>query len=327
MRPQQCTARGKMGNVLWMAVILVLWAGSSAWAFTLTCKEFVDNHCDGTPVENRGNGTEVVDDGDEELCPNRLDCLCPFAQNCHFVIETGQDLRLKNIILPFGGRLSFSEGRELLIEGSNLDGAPNSDFQTSGMDILRIKQRTQRSFINGLGAGRHIDLNAKKKVVVEKSVLNARGNIYIDPNAPNHKVTIERSDLTADGIIEVTSANDDIFCNRSNLTADKIGFGSENGLITTMSKCTFTMTSDSRWCAEGSLKVRGKNRGDPPPDFVCPVPGTTVVLASFFKVDARYTNFDDCDVKCRAPRERDVKGCMYDGPPHRECIPPLPVWP
>jgi hypothetical protein len=58
MKPYQCTVWGKMKHVLWVALILILWTGSSAWAFTKLCDDFFADHCNGAPV---GISTEVIE--------------------------------------------------------------------------------------------------------------------------------------------------------------------------------------------------------------------------------------------------------------------------
>jgi hypothetical protein len=279
-----------MGNVLWVALILVLWAGSSVWALTRTCTEFVENHCDGTPVDR---DTEVVPDDGQ--C--RPDNLLEVPGSCAIAVDPGVQLRLKNIGVEFTDGLTIDGGSQELIDGSTLRA---THIATSGMDRLWIRQRSvYRSTLTATSG--NIDLKANDSVVLENSNLDAAGDIYIDPDAVDHKVKIERSKLETDGIIQVTALDGDILCNKSGgnglgLTANVIDFSAENGTITTIKLCEFHVMSNSTMYAEGSLKV-DRNK------FVC-VPGMKWEFKSDATCEVTGNDFDDCICECNCAKEK-----------------------
>ena len=289
MRPQQCTAQGKVVHVLWVALLLVLWTGSSAWAFTKSCDDFFADHCNSSSV---GINTEVIGV-----------CAASFA-GCTVNVSSGVEVRLKNIEVTFTGHFTIDGAADdVLIEGSTISA---TSIEMSG-DSLRIRRRLSPSAPSTLTATTgDIDLSANNADIVESSILDAAGDIFLALDA----VTIEKSDLTAGGIIHATATDGNILCNRSGppysplglgLTADDINFNAPSGKVKSK-KCAFDVTSDSTMSSSGSMKIGGGTASNKN-TFECSA-GAGWAFISGGTADVRNNDLNACACDCIASKEK-----------------------
>lgn len=292
MRPQQGTSWRKVEHVLWVTLILVLWAGSSVWAFTKLCDDFFADHCNSAPV---GINTEVEEE-----------CTMPFP-GCTVTVSSGVELRFKNIGVTFTGPLTINGGTDVLIEGTTISA---TSIEMSGMDSLRFRRRLTPSIplvpSTMTATTGDIGLSANDSVVVESSILDAAGDIDLGPDT----IKIEKSDVTAGGSIQATAADSYILCDRSGppyspldlgLTANDIDFSAPNGTVTSK-KCKFTVSSESTMSASASLKVGGGTRSNKN-TFECSG-GVGWEFISGATADVRNNDFDACACECLAPKEK-----------------------